>query len=340
MPRLMVTRPITPSFSRVDSADEVQHYRMAMLTLWRGRTPSITSFPGCNPCSLSRDALRDVLTHTYVIALKSDGVRYALYLTLRPDGEPIALMVDRAWNMFEVEVVAPAAFFERGTILEGELVWQQPEATRLVYLIFDGIVVKGRNLTTLPFGERLMEANACTRMSSELATAPDLEARALETDSIVMVHYEPELLMRPKTFVGREHIAQLWAKRRDIDHRVDGVILHRYATPYHVGTAQNHTVLKWKDAATVDLRATTPLGTLQGPLQPTVNGLTVVVEPSRLAVQEGEVVEYLATAREGTLSLFAMRTRPDKSGPNSLHVVEATVRDLVEAISVDEIAAA
>jgi mRNA-capping enzyme len=340
MPRFLLTRSIVPSFSRVDDPTEVEHYRTACLKLWRGRAPSNTNFPGCNPCSLSRDALHSVATNTYVISLKSDGVRHALFLTLRPDGKPIALMIDRTWAMFEVVVVAPEAFFTRGTILEGEVVWQQPDAARLVYLVFDAVVVKGRNVTSLPFGERLMQATACTRLSGELSDAADLEARALETDSIVMAHYEPEITMRPKTFVAREHATRLWDHRHEVDHRVDGIILHRYESVYHIGTATNHSVLKWKKDATIDLRASSPLGVHDGALGDSVCGLSVVVDDSRLAYEPSDVVEFLVTVRDGAVHLFAVRTRPDKTGPNSRHVVEATVRDVLEHIAAADIVSA
>ena len=126
-----------------------------------------------------------------MIALKSDGVRYALFLTQRlertrqnerpntshsspckspppltpssfsPPSTPqfvpnprlgVALFVDRSWNMWEVEVVAPEELFVGGTILEGELVWQQPASARLVFLAFDAASVAGRDLRHLAFG--------------------------------------------------------------------------------------------------------------------------------------------------------------------------------------------
>ena len=91
----------------------------------------------------------------------------------------------------------------------------------------------------------------------------------------------------------------------------------------------------------LDRRPVGPPDALQaadGPLGTHVEGRRVVVEPSRIA--EHGLVEYHVTVDADTVRLFAMRTRPDKTTANGLHVVAATVRDVVEAITPDELAGA
>ena len=176
-PKLTVARALIPSLSRVDTRHETDHYWEVLHSFWGGRGHA-HGFPGCNPKSLSRAALPALGARDYRIALKSDGVRYALLLTMRPEGGAVALMIDRSRNMFEVEVIAPDRFFVNGTLLEGELVWRQPDERAMVFHVFDALRVAGDDVSAAGFAERLRRAEACTRLSEEIARSDDAEAQA------------------------------------------------------------------------------------------------------------------------------------------------------------------
>lgn len=337
MPHLVVSKPLVPSRAKVEAPDEVAHYRSELCRMWPGARPPL--FPGCNPRSVGREALRDFHA-PYTIALKSDGVRYVLFLTVRPDDRDaaVALFVDRAWNMYEVEVVAPEAYFVDGTILDGELVWRQPREDALLYLAFDAIRVAGASLAERPFAERIAAAARCTRHAEELGDADDVERRALETNTLVVTHYDPPVRARAKRFVDRAHAVRLWADRFEADHRVDGVVLHRADRPYMCGTAWDGRMYKWKAHATVDLRRDgETLHTANGPLPETLRGRTVRATPSR--VRGDGVVEFAARVTADEVALFAVRARADKPMANTLNVVECTIADIVDAVSIEEVAA-
>lgn len=341
--RLSVSKPLVPSKSIVDVAAERKHYWKDLLQAWGVRTgtrkaESATFFPGANPCSVSRNSLPP-REHPLVLGLKSDGVRYALFLTTRMGTHvaPIALMIDRAHNMYEVEVLAPEDFFLHGTLLEGELVWKQPDESTLLFLVFDALRVAGRSLLSLPFVERLAEAVRVTRWSEE--AGDDVERIVADTGSIALVHFDPPVAMRPKRFVDRKHAARVWAERSDAEHLVDGLVLHRADAPYVHGTATD-AVYKWKPTHTVDLAGPT-MRAADGPLPPTLCGRTIKVLDSRVRADgEDDVAEYLVDVAASTdvVTLFAMRTRPDKRVANGLHVVEATVRDAMDALQAGDLA--
>jgi hypothetical protein len=359
-PHLALGRALVPSHSAVDDPTERAHYWAALLEAWgsssgaRGKRGGGGggggTFPGANPISLSRAALPQLRAAPHVVALKSDGVRYALLLTLRPCGSgaraapsPVALMVDRAGHMYEVEVVAPEDHFVKGTLLEGELVWRQPEGrgALMLFLVFDAVRVKGVSLLHAPFVERLEAARRCTCHSEELARLPDdeVESRVAEADAVAIVHFDPPLAMRPKRFVDRAHAAQLWSERGESECRVDGLVLQRSDAAYVRGTAGG-AAYKWKPTHSVDLAGPADaLRGAEGPLGATVEGRTVRVLPSRVATDGKDgVAEYdVDVSAPGEVRLFAMRTRPDKCAPNGLRVVAATVRDAEEAIRVDEL---
>ena len=72
-------------------------------------------------------------------------------------------MIDRGRNMYEVDVMAPEDVFLRHTILEGELVWKQPEdpsARQMLFLVFDCILDKGMSMVGCPFSDRHSHALA------------------------------------------------------------------------------------------------------------------------------------------------------------------------------------
>lgn len=346
MPRLQIGRCIVPSYSVIDSDSERKHYKLRMYETWTRkkvkRSCGECMFPGCNPVSISRVCVESLRGSSYVMALKSDGVRYALFLTLRADGSPIALMVDRSWNMYEVEVLAPEAFFARETILEGELVWKQPDETQLIFLVFDAIVVKGEHLCAHPFERRFAEAHKCTYLSNELTVlgADDLEQRVLESGAIAMVHYDPPISMRPKCFVQVSHATGLWSSRTDLDHRVDGVILARQHSAYTLGTAYDKSSLKWKPHSTIDLHGPDDRLLMQNdePVPPKISELHVVVDPSVVPCMG--LREFLVTIDATHVRLFAIRLRTDKAHANSRKVVEATIQDVIDNVTLNDIASA
>ena len=338
MPQIVVSRPLVPSRSVVEDEGEKQGYWDALLCDWYGPARSIKHrhFPGCNPISVSRAMLPRLHAGDYSVALKSDGVRYVLYCTTRPGSTealplPVALMIDRARNMYEVDVVAQEDVFLKRTILEGELVWKQPEGKTMLFLVFDCVLSHGVHYVDRPFRERIAEVDRAVRLSEELSVGKDVDVRVQEMDNVVMMQYDPRIAMRGKVFVDRDHAARLWEGRMEAGHRVDGLVLHDNGASYVFGRSAS--VLKWKDASTVDLAGPSLL-TLHGRALPsTVCGRRLSVAVSRVVPRgEGDVVEYVVDAAADKVVLFALRTRPDKTAANSLEVVLATVQDVVEAV--------
>lgn len=341
MLRLSVSKSILPSFSRVDTQVETDFFRKKFLKLWGLRVTS--GFPGCNPKSIGRHDLNRLRSENYFVSLKSDGVRYALFLTTRScEGGPVALMIDRTWTMYEVEVVAPEEYFEKGTIFEGELVWKQPTECNLIYLVFDTLVIKGTRVSHCPFKERLDLATRATRLSQELATESStevLEKSVLETDSVVMTHFRPNVTMRPKSFVDLVHARRLWNERIDVDHRVDGLIMNVANCKYVVGTASNGEILKWKPQPTVDLKVEgDAVSFLEGPLSSKIHGKSVKILTSRVqTTSTTNVFEFLIRLRDDVVEFFPLRLRSDKTHANSERVVLATVQDVIDDVKIEEV---
>lgn len=300
--------------------------------------------------SLSRDSLSHLKHHPYSITLKSDGVRYVLYCTTRPGSTdqtplPVALMIDRCRNMYEVTAVATEDVFLKHTILEGELVWKQPEEQQMLFLVFDCLMDKGVSMMNRPFTERHSAALQLVRLSYELSDNPSaheqIEQQVDETGCIVVLQYDPCVHMRAKNFVAREFADRLWTDRHDVEHRVDGIILQRDDALYTFGTATDHSVLKWKSQSTVDLVGKTTLRTSDAVLPKRVLDRAVTVSShSRIVpAHEDDVVEYVISITADEVHLFAVRKRVDKMHANSMFVFLATVQDVLDDVTPVEIAA-
>tara|TARA_B110001450_G_scaffold255469_1_gene283097 strand:+ start:11768 stop:12811 length:1044 start_codon:yes stop_codon:yes gene_type:complete len=340
---VIVSKRLVPSHSQLTDATEIDHYWSSLMRFWGvhgRRVISSSFFPGCNPCSISKKLAPRLSTQRYTICLKSDGVRYVLFLTKRMGQSDVgvALMIDRSRNMYEVEVAAPEEHFLTGTVLEGELVWKQPDEQTMIYYVFDVIVDRGRKQLTKPFEERLATATALTRFSSELRN--ESESRILETQSVVLSQFDPQVEMKPKTFVDRIFATRLWNERNESEHRVDGIILQSMDAPYTMGTAEDGSVFKWKEHSTVDLRGIPPnVHAAEAPLPARLCDRDVVFETSRVAAtSEHDVIEYHVDVTEGEVRLLPVRTRPDKTSANGLRVITATVDDVIHAITPEELA--
>ena len=341
-PQLVIGKPLLPSHSQLVSDEEQQHYWTALMKDWnvRWKTPS---FPGCNPRSISRETLPLLKEHDYSITLKSDGVRYVLYCTTRPGSTtkeplPVALMIDRSRNMYEVDVIAQEDVFLKRTILEGELVWRQPQEKDLVFLVFDCVLVRGESFLSQPFSKRLEEVHRCTRLSDELSRLPDVEQLVADTDNIVMMQFQPSVIMRPKTFVEIDNAQRLWDGREGVEHRVDGIILQRNDSTYTLGTASAGESFKWKEKSTVDLTGPDAQAA-DGRLPESYFGRRVFLSPdSKIQAESAEdVIEYLITVTDTAVVLFGLRRRVDKDRANGLKVVKATIKDVMDQIRPDEL---
>lgn len=340
-----INRPIVPSQSVIDSTEERNQLWKRLTKAWQGGSNRVLTSLGSNPVSMSRKMLEEeVCREEHVVGLKSDGVRYILYLCTRRDGSPVALMIDRARNMYEVEVVAREEYFTQETILEGELVWRKPDECAFLFLVFDAIRIRGEMMTNRPFVQRIEAVEGCTRLSEELSYVQDqeeLESRVGETGAICITQFASPILMKPKRFVSLSHAASVWEARAEAHHHVDGLVIHRAMTPYKNGTA-TQSIYKWKDRHSIDLSGPpTALHHASGPVDDgTFEGRSVVVMKSRVVVtKEGDVAEYLIyNCDANQVHLFAIRTRPDKITPNSLLVVQSTLQDFLENITPTQIA--
>ena len=101
-------------------------------------------FPAANPVSIARQNLGHIRENDCMVALKTDGVRHLLLMTVCPrTHEPVSLMIDRTRKMYEVEIWASEEYFHLGTLIDGELVWSVEERETIDFVAFGVMRVKG-----------------------------------------------------------------------------------------------------------------------------------------------------------------------------------------------------
>ena len=250
---------LLPSLTRILDPAERDHYWRAALRLWRLEGRERQPFPGSHPMPVDARTASLMRDDAYVVALKTDGVRFLLLLTLAKDkADPIALMIDRSLVMYEVCVWANYEFFQQGTLYDGELAWNvdaNDETTHAMsYCVFDAVCVAGAHVADRPFAERLQVIHdSLFRAWKPLVDDADLEAHVRDEHKVLCRQLEPYALsFVAKTQVPFAQMRSLWAQRRvACSQRVDGLLFTARQARMHVG--RTDAILKWKPVHTVDV---------------------------------------------------------------------------------------
>jgi hypothetical protein len=107
--------------------------------IWDLRDSSHVEYnPAPNPVSLSQESLATITSDEYVVAEKTDGVRYSLLLCTDPsqDERPVAVLMDRSCNKWALPgVKAPRNLFTECSLFDGELVQCISRPDKWEYLV-------------------------------------------------------------------------------------------------------------------------------------------------------------------------------------------------------------
>jgi len=330
---------VPPSNSLIENSEEKDFYWGKVLAAWK-LPRHINRFVGGNPVSLER-RFYNRMVDEYLISLKSDGVRYMLLLTLgKDDHEPIALMIDRKLNMYEVQVWANPKFFERTTLFDGELVCNREQKQHQQdYLVFDVIMVEGRLCTHKLYAERLQILHNTILCISHAISDADLEATVMEENKLIGRHNMYNLQIKPKRFVWKNQLDQLWADRTSYAYAQDGIIFSCNKAAIETGTQSS--TIKWKPTHSVDLLVRDGAVFANSDRSDKLLLLEKVkqyaVTNDATADHEGCIVEFTLSLSETLLTCSALRTRTDKTSPNSMTTVTNTVTNVEENITIEEL---
>lgn len=318
-------------------------------------------FPGGQPCSIRRHELPN-LKEGYYVALKSDGVRFMLLLT-RIGGKEIAVMVDRLMNVYEIEIWGNPMFFD-GSLFDGELVWDHGSTPpNLTYLIFDVICTKGKSLLQSNYEDRIIEANR-----SVISNIPhylndeDLDAYIEDEDKIYACNNYHNLKLCIKKVLPFEQLATVWEARHAVNHMNDGVVFTKNGK-----VTPSYDVYKWKPDNTIDILFSSSLPTtLESGVDMYIrNGkklvpwTTIDIATKRydLKISDTKMIQYIAQSESanaagkvefvtecicsvdqesGTITVFPVKCRADKTSPNNITTIIETIHNIIENVEISE----
>lgn len=278
----------------------------------------------------------------YLCSLKTDGCRYLLILTLREDGSPVSVCIDRSLNMYEIEIWGPEHFFTNGTLFDGELVWKQPNEDQLHFMLFDVMCISGQLTTTHKYEDRLLRIMQTISHNSTVTKTTELEL--IEEDKILAVNNMFNLALVSKRCVRLENVDKLWDSRFQEGHRNDGIILTSNAAPIRTGSTDS--ILKWKPVHSIDVamdserkifvnaNKTSSLVPLSDHTSMTCNLIQNEIIDS---LREHTIVECIIEVTYDILNIFPIRQRFDKKGANSVHTVQQTILNAKENIILEEL---
>lgn len=360
---------LVPSQSRITDARErallVDTYRSMWLL-----PESVQHFAAPSPISLERGTMPRVLVPGTMCSLKCDGVRYLLMLTTM-HGENIAVMMDRAMNMFEIEVWAQEDFFTQGSLFDGELVWEYvnyapkvcshrnpatipptqmgtPEDKRNIwqmrFVVFDVMRCAGQSFLREAYPSRLQ------RVTTVLHTDGVDEANEqmlLEERLVAAGPHAHDLRLIPKRCMPIWDVEKLWQRRNECFYKSDGIIFMIHNMPVGINTYEG--CYKWKSAHTVDVlvssgavwSAWAQAGSSQCELQRvSTAGMEWEVElQANSVLEDGAIVECDCELRAGRAYLFPLKRRIDKESPNTVETIARTLKNVHESITIEDLCA-
>ncbi len=333
--------PLLPSFSKVESEVEKKLYWESLLQDWK-LPKHIKHFPGSHPVSIEEKDLKSIHENRndFLVSLKTDGTRYIMYMTFRPESEsPVTLLIDRAKNMYEIETWANKEYYF-GTILDGELVWKLPNETQSTFLVFDVIKVKGIMKTDISYSQRLECIRSIIYEDDIMIDDDDttrLESHIEECDKIVSMNNLSDLVLKSKSFAPLSCLQKVWNDRNFSSYRNDGLIITKNMSYYKHGS--DRSTFKWKPTCSIDIV------TKSNDIYANSNNsdelvkikkvldYTLVLEKNRMDYNSDQVIECDIKLSDKTIFLFPMRTRSDKCAPNTVKTIESTVKGFVQNIS-------
>lgn len=277
--------------------------------------------PCTNPCSLMRSDLGTLLRQRYKVGAKTDGIRFfLLFAHLVNDDdteEEYALLVDRAFTMFPVDVLRASSSLFEGTLLDGELVRR---GDSLTFVAFDTVASCGFSFKSRPHSERVAELH---RLSSQVMLA---------CVSFVVKQWLP---------LSPHAVQQLTAESGTQEYESDGLILVAELKELVVGMQRD--MFKWKPASlhTIDfLKQGADLFLVDGTSFQSAAALNISRSPLWLPDSPDGVMECHCVKVDTTGAWHAVPLKPrvDKAEPNSVYVARLTLQNIEEDITVQELA--
>lgn len=258
---MLKTGPLIPSCHLIQHPDKQWAVRQCVAKAYGLRQARETN-PAPNPVSIERKDFSKIASHHYGVAEKTDGVRYTLVLLQWPQtNKPVAVMWNRGSEMYEVRGVYADEVYFRGSVFDGELVWEYENGPNLpprqVYWVYDTLMLGSDSYKDRPFLQRYETCQSLFDCEGQdvvkdprgwFQKAKDLALKG----RVVCEGNQYCLTFQPKRFYDKCELLHVWERKSLLKHKSDGLILVDMQETVHTGT--DFSSFKWKCHHTIDLQ--------------------------------------------------------------------------------------
>ena len=309
--------------------------------------------PCSQPVSLERKHMDLIAKGNYVVADKSDGIRYALLLC-KVGEQHYSFLVDRKLDMYQIPVAASKRMFA-GSIFDGELVWIKGAdgANMQIFLVFDVVAYKGSaDIKQENLHRRLAVIREAFDLSGHVISSPRGAARCAKEGKIICGGNAYGLSFRPKLCFPLNQLDTLLRQMETLPYPTDGLIFTSVDAPNCSGTAEHTFKLKHRHMVDLQLQAASLLLGQGGHSDTAMHrvtlesvGIDLKLSPSmvQLISQSGKeehsakIVECELLQVDGELHLEFIGVRTDKAHPNTVRTMLSTITNLRENIQAHEL---
>ena len=308
---------------------------MGLIKYAYGHPRYLTRLPVPHPKPLTRKDMANTSNlKDFVVAEKSDGVRYLLCLgRYRATHSPYAVLVNRKLEAFQLEVCCPADMY-RGTVFDAELVLDKQQFLKL--LVFDCAMFAGKSLRGAHFPARW--AKVVGHFESPSAWNPQRCSRSLMRQLALSgkIIAENTLWMYAKQIMPIS--AHDLLRRTPLSHDSDGFVVTRS------NCGLQAEMYKLKFVASIDVQVGKG-GTLLCraedksllPLTEALPDLDVQLRDCP-EIPPGILVELNVLSIDGRTAVCAFhRIRTDKAAPNPVFVIKGVLQKVKESITPEEV---
>ncbi|KAI4500336.1 hypothetical protein M0802_004753 [Mischocyttarus mexicanus] len=286
-----------------------------------------SGFPGSQPVSMDLENIRLLHEKPYRVSWKADGTRYMMLIQANRE----VYFIDRENSVFLVDGLTfphPQDLSKclKDTLLDGEMVIDKVRDKEYArYLVYDVVMFDGEDVSKLPFHPDRYEI-----IEKEIIKS---RHRAL-SEGRIKREQEP-FSVRLKHFWHVVQAANLLGEKfaKNLSHEPDGLIFQPSKEPYCPGPCPE--ILKWKPLSlnSVDFKLKIVTETGVGILPRKVGKLFVggsnfPYGQIKFTKQIKDLNNAIIECKLENGQWVFMRTRTDKSFPNSKHTADAVIESI------------
>ena len=308
--------------------------------------------PCAQPSSLERQNIDTLFNEEYVVADKSDGLRYILYLD-QINNKNYSFLINRKLDFYQVPVAGGKNFFA-GSVFDGELVWTHTKynTKTQLFLVFDVISYMGEKIVqTWSYFKRLELIRKIFDLEGERIESPEQAVKLAKVGKLICGGNEFGLCFRPKPCYPMCQLDCLIRLMPSLQYDTDGLIFTPVNAPVETGTSRR--IFKLKQKHTIDLEyneGTLYAGAGKNKRCLLDSCISFKLDKDFLSVcssaisglpdfshSQPYIVECLLSVDEDDVKLHFEGIRLDKVHPNRLGTIIATIKNARENIKPEEL---